>query len=52
MKRTALLHAELSRTIALPGHGDMVVIGDAGLPVPDGARASARPMPTSCWSPG
>ena len=27
MKRTALLHPELSRTIALLGHGDMVVIG-------------------------
>ena len=36
MKRTALLHAELSRVIATLGHGDMVVIGDAGLPVPDG----------------
>ncbi len=38
MKRTALLHAELSHAIALLGHGDMVVIGDAGLPVPDGPR--------------
>lgn len=36
MKRTALLHAELSRAIASLGHGDMIVIGDAGLPVPDG----------------
>ena len=36
MKRTALLHAELSRAIAALGHGDMIVIGDAGLPVPDG----------------
>jgi D-ribose pyranase len=36
VKRTALLHAELSRAIAALGHGDMIVIGDAGLPVPDG----------------
>ncbi|MDB5847174.1 MAG: D-ribose pyranase [Rhodoferax sp.] len=36
MKRTALLHAELSRVIATLGHGDMLVIGDAGLPIPDG----------------
>ena len=38
MKRTALLHAELSQVIAALGHGDMVVIGDAGLPIPDGPR--------------
>ena len=38
MKRTALLHADLSHVIASLGHGDMLVIGDAGLPVPDGPR--------------
>ena len=38
MKRTALLHAGLSQAIAMLGHGDMIVIGDAGLPVPDGPR--------------
>jgi D-ribose pyranase len=36
LKRTALLHAELSRVIATLGHGDMLVLGDAGLPIPDG----------------
>jgi D-ribose pyranase len=36
VKRTALLHADLSRAIAALGHGDMIVIGDAGLPVPAG----------------
>jgi len=36
MKKTALLHAELSATIARMGHGDLLVIGDAGLPVPPG----------------
>ena len=38
MKRTALLHAELSHVIASLGHGDMLVLGDAGLPIPDGPR--------------
>lgn len=34
MKKTALLNIALSRTIAGLGHGDILVIGDAGLPVP------------------
>ena len=38
MKKTALLHAELSHLIATLGHGDAVVIADAGLPVPAGTR--------------
>ncbi len=38
MKRTALLHAELSHAIATLGHGDMLVIGDVGLPIPSGPR--------------
>ena len=38
MKRTALLHAELSHAIASMGHGDMLVIGDVGLPIPSGPR--------------
>ncbi|MBS0426191.1 MAG: D-ribose pyranase [Proteobacteria bacterium] len=38
MKRTFLLHAELSQVIASLGHGDMLVLGDAGLPIPDGPR--------------
>lgn len=38
MKRTALLHAELSHLIATLGHGDLLVIGDAGLPVPPGTQ--------------
>ena len=49
MKRTALLHAELSHVIASLGHGDMLVLGDAGLPIPDGPRridlAVARGVP-------
>jgi len=38
MKRTTLLHAELSEVIARLGHGDLLVIGDAGLPIPEGPR--------------
>ena len=38
MKRTTLVHAELSEVIARLGHGDLLVIGDAGLPIPDGPR--------------
>jgi len=49
LKRTALLHAELSHVIASLGHGDMLVLGDAGLPIPDGPRridlAVARGVP-------
>lgn len=36
MKKNPLLHAELSRLVASLGHGDAVVIADAGLPVPAG----------------
>lgn len=36
MKRTALLNAPLSGIVAAMGHGDLLVIGDAGLPVPPG----------------
>ena len=36
MKKGPLLNAQLSALIARMGHGDMLVIGDAGLPVPPG----------------
>jgi D-ribose pyranase len=42
MKKTGLLHAELSRTIASMGHGDILVIGDAG-PAGAAGRAGDRP---------
>lgn len=38
MKKTPLLNVALSRLIASLGHGDTVVIGDAGLPVPPGVE--------------
>lgn len=38
MKKTGLLHGELSHLVATLGHGDLVVVADAGLPVPPGVR--------------
>jgi len=38
VKKIGILHAQLSRVIASMGHGDMLVIGDAGLPVPPGVE--------------
>ncbi len=38
MKKGLLIHTALSRLIASLGHGDRVVIGDAGLPVPPGGE--------------
>ncbi|NBA95564.1 D-ribose pyranase [Pseudomonas sp. R5(2019)] len=38
MKKSPLLNIALSRLIASLGHGDSVVIGDAGLPVPPGVE--------------
>lgn len=34
MKKTLLLHAELSHCLATLGHGDRLIIADAGLPIP------------------
>lgn len=36
MKKSGVLNAELAHVIATLGHGDMLVLGDAGLPVPPG----------------
>ncbi|MEL6531723.1 MAG: D-ribose pyranase [Pseudomonadota bacterium] len=38
MKKSGLLHRELSYLIASLGHGDLLVIGDAGLPAPPGLQ--------------
>ena len=47
MKKTLLLNAALSHAIARLGHGDMIVVADAGLPVPEG-----RPCIDLALSPG
>ena len=36
MKKIGILHNELAQVVASMGHGDQLVIGDAGLPVPQG----------------
>lgn len=38
MKKTPLLNTALSEVIAGLGHKDMVLIGDAGMPIPEGPR--------------
>ena len=37
MKRSRLLNAELSRAIASMGHGDLMIVCDAGFPIPPDA---------------
>jgi D-ribose pyranase len=34
MKKSGILHNEISQVIACLGHGDTIVIADAGLPIP------------------
>lgn len=38
MKKIGVLNQEISEVIAGMGHGDFLVIGDAGLPIPAGTR--------------
>ncbi|EGH29504.1 D-ribose pyranase, partial [Pseudomonas syringae pv. japonica str. M301072] len=38
MKKTPLLNIALSRVIASLGHGDILMIVDAGMPVPAGVE--------------
>jgi len=38
VKRSGILHGELSGALARLGHTDQVVVADCGLPVPDGPR--------------
>ena len=51
MKKTPLLNIALSQMIASLGHGDMLVIGDAGLPSQPGVPlidlALTRGIPAS-----
>lgn len=35
MKRSKILNAELSHAIATMGHGDLMIVCDAGFPIPD-----------------
>lgn len=38
MKKHGVLNHRLSEVIAAMGHGDMLVVADAGLPIPDGVE--------------
>ena len=38
MKKLGVLHHRLAELIATMGHGDMLVVADAGLPVPPGVE--------------
>jgi D-ribose pyranase len=38
MKKTALLHSEISYLLASLGHQDLIVIADSGLPIPKGVK--------------
>ena len=38
MKRSGILHGRLNQIIAEMGHGDLLCVGDAGLPVPPGVE--------------
>ncbi len=38
MKKIGLLHGELSKVIAELAHEDIILIGDAGMPVPQGTK--------------
>lgn len=38
MKKSGILNQDISEVVAGMGHGDMLVIGDCGLPVPSGVR--------------
>ena len=38
MKKIGILNQDISCVVAGMGHNDMLVIGDAGLPIPDGVR--------------
>lgn len=38
MKKSGILHGELSKLIAEAGHGETVVVSDYGLPIPEGVK--------------
>lgn len=38
LKRTGIMNSEIAAVVARMGHGDLLAIGDAGLPVPAGTK--------------
>ena len=49
MKKTPLLNIALSEVIASLGHGDMLVIGDAGLPILRQRNSPGHPFLRQLW---
>jgi D-ribose pyranase len=52
MKKTRLLNAALSRLIASLGHGDMVLVSDAGMPAPHGTQVEIIDLALAPGMPG
>ncbi|CAB3782934.1 D-ribose pyranase [Pararobbsia alpina] len=52
MKKTQLLNAALSRLIASLGHGDMVLVSDAGMPTPHGTPVEIIDLALAPGMPG
>lgn len=50
MKRDGILHPELLEVLASAGHGDLIVLADAGLRIPSGARCVDLAL--TCGIPG
>ena len=50
MKKSGILHAQLSGCVAALGHKDLFMVGDAGMPIPPGVTvidlAVAKGVPT------
>lgn len=51
MKKNGILNSQLNNAISLSGHGDILIIADAGFPVPDGVQkidlAIKQDLPTN-----
>ena len=52
MKKTVLLNAALSRLVASLGHGDMVLVSDAGMPAPHGTQVEIVDLALTPGVPG
>lgn len=52
MKKTLLLNAALSRLVASLGHGDMVLVSDAGMPAPHGTSVEIIDLALTPGVPG
>lgn len=43
MKKHGILNSDIAKILADLGHTDKIVIGDAGLPIPEGVKRSIYP---------